>query len=451
MKKDLDFFEDDFEFEESEQLCSQGFENVLVVKGEDGFSPTITEHTNTSTEYRLSITDKNGSFVTPNLKGGNVESGSGEGESEGENGATFTPSVSPEGVLSWTNDKGLENPEPVNIKGEKGADGYTPVKGVDYFTDEEIQEVTQQAADLVYNETIDASKVVFSEDVTTGYQVGNITLTNGSAVLYKKGVSLLQNLKDIYEKVVYPSITQPSVSITFSQAKAYEVGTAVNPTYSASFKSGSYQFGSTTSTSTSTGVTVNTWTITDTAGNKETKTVTNNNSITGSFATVFAKEGVSYSITAKASYGNGYMPIASDKSEYTAGQIKAGSKSATSGSITAYRNTFYGTLTAKSDITSDIVRGLTGKSGKTLANGNSFTVSIPVGALRVVIAYPSNLRDLTSIKDVNGLNAEILSGFTKFPNITVEGASTGYSREYKVYIQDYANANDKANTYTVTI
>ena len=63
----------------------------------------------------------------------------------GEDGATFIPSVSDDGVISWTNDKELPNPEPVNIKGAKGdkgdkgdagangKDGYTPVKGVDYF------------------------------------------------------------------------------------------------------------------------------------------------------------------------------------------------------------------------------------------------------------------------------------------------------------------------------
>jgi hypothetical protein len=28
---------------------------------------------------------------------------------------TFTPSVSEDGVLSWTNDKGLENPAPVSL------------------------------------------------------------------------------------------------------------------------------------------------------------------------------------------------------------------------------------------------------------------------------------------------------------------------------------------------
>lgn len=33
----------------------------------------------------------------------------------GESGATFTPSVDDKGNLSWTNDKGLENPETVNL------------------------------------------------------------------------------------------------------------------------------------------------------------------------------------------------------------------------------------------------------------------------------------------------------------------------------------------------
>lgn len=42
---------------------------------------------------------------------------------DGKNGATFTPSVDPDGNLSWTNDGGLENPEPVNIKGPKGDTG----------------------------------------------------------------------------------------------------------------------------------------------------------------------------------------------------------------------------------------------------------------------------------------------------------------------------------------
>lgn len=38
--------------------------------GDDGFSPTIVVKSSTSTEYILTITDKNGSYDTPNLKGG---------------------------------------------------------------------------------------------------------------------------------------------------------------------------------------------------------------------------------------------------------------------------------------------------------------------------------------------------------------------------------------------
>ena len=51
-----------------------------------------------------------------------VTSGGGVGEAgpKGDTGTTFTPSVSPEGILSWTNDGGLDNPSPINIKGDTG-------------------------------------------------------------------------------------------------------------------------------------------------------------------------------------------------------------------------------------------------------------------------------------------------------------------------------------------
>ena len=43
--------------------------------------------------------------------------------SPGADGATFTPSVSADGTLSWANDGGLPNPEPVNIRGPQGEPG----------------------------------------------------------------------------------------------------------------------------------------------------------------------------------------------------------------------------------------------------------------------------------------------------------------------------------------
>lgn len=44
-------------------------------------------------------------------------------------GATFTPSVSAEGLLSWTNDKGLANPASVNVTGPQGPQGPTGAAG----------------------------------------------------------------------------------------------------------------------------------------------------------------------------------------------------------------------------------------------------------------------------------------------------------------------------------
>lgn len=49
---------------------------------------------------------------------------------DGENGATFTPTVASNGDLSWGNDKGLPNPSTVNIKGDTGATGSQGIQGV---------------------------------------------------------------------------------------------------------------------------------------------------------------------------------------------------------------------------------------------------------------------------------------------------------------------------------
>lgn len=48
---------------------------------------------------------------------------------DGEDGAIFYPSVSPEADLSWTNNKGLENPPTVNIRGPQGPQGDIGLQG----------------------------------------------------------------------------------------------------------------------------------------------------------------------------------------------------------------------------------------------------------------------------------------------------------------------------------
>ena len=113
----------------------------------------------------LTLPKMSGYVSTPKSLSGNVGAKTINIGGKGDDGATFVPSVSADGIISWTNDKDLPNPEPVNIKGAKGdkgdkgdtgatgangtngkdgkdgADGYTPVKGKDYFTESDKSEM----------------------------------------------------------------------------------------------------------------------------------------------------------------------------------------------------------------------------------------------------------------------------------------------------------------------
>ena len=350
----------------------------------------------------------------------------------GEDGGYYIPQVV-DGWISWMASKvGMPAVEAAYIRGN---DGKTPVKGEDYFTAEDIDQIAEEAAKKVSIDQVLPEQVYFPDGVQTTFPLGTVELQNGIAQLIPKE-GTLKDFFNIFMKETNPSTTDPKVSLTFSQAKAYEVGTNVTPSYSASFDPGSYTYGP------ETGVTVSAWKVTDTA---------NHSAVTasGSFAQFQVIDGTSYKITAEATHGAGAVPKTNTGNPYPAGQIPAGTKSAVSGAVTGYRNTFYGTTTNKNALTNDTIRGLT-KSGKALANGNNFTVNVPVGAMRVVIAYPATLRDVNSIKDVNGLNAEIASGFTK-STMDITGANGYKAISYKVYTMEFATANDKANKFTVVI
>ena len=92
----------------------------VEVEGKDKVS-ALTALVSETTALKNEITNKlnNGEFV---------------GE-RGEEGAVFTPTVSVDGVISWTNDKGLTNPQPVNIKGNQGEPGTDGKDGLTPYVD----------------------------------------------------------------------------------------------------------------------------------------------------------------------------------------------------------------------------------------------------------------------------------------------------------------------------
>ncbi len=282
-----------------------------------------------------------------------------------------------------------------------------------------------------------ADTVMFNSDLTITADVGVHTVgSSGSKTLPTTGKSLKQVMDMLFAEEKNPTITQPSVNITLTGAGAKEVGTMFTPNYSASLNPGSYQFGP------ATGVTASSWNITDTNGGSKT-------TASDSFAEFQVIDSTNYKITAVAQHTEGVAPNTNLGNPYEAGKITAGSKTKVSSTVTGYRNSFYGTLTNKNELISAVIRTLT-KSNKALANGTTFNITIPLGALRVVIAYPATLRALTSVLDVNGLNAQIVTSFAE-SRINVEGLNSYQAIEYRVYTLDFANPNDTANTYKVTI
>lgn len=287
---------------------------------------------------------------------------------------------------------------------------------------------------------VDASQVMFSQDLVFTETFGKYIPSGGKVTVPSNGDSLLDVLLNAFATDSNPSITQPSVNISSSSFKAYEVGTNVTPAYTATLNPGSYQYGP------ATGITATSWNVVDNAAEPNTLTTAS-----GSFPQMQVVDGTSYSITATASYGDGTIPNTALGQEYADGQIKAGSKSATKGTISGYRNGFYGTTISQSSGTfeSNDIRALTA-TNKAVTAGTVWNISIPVGARSVIFAYPATIRDATSVLDANGLNAEIKTAFTKI-QVQVAGANGYNPIEYKVYYTNYANANDTQNTYKVTI
>lgn len=286
-----------------------------------------------------------------------------------------------------------------------------------------------------------ADNVYFSDDMLVTKEIGYITLTNGQGTIPSKGKNLSEVFEAMFVKEQNPTTTQPSVSLTFSEAKAYEVGTVVSPTYSATFNAGSYTYGP------ATGVTVTSWEISDTAGNTA-------STASGSFDDVTVTDSTNYKITAKANHTVGTIPLTNKKNEYAAGQIAAGNKTKTSSAITGYRSFFYGVLdtsSAEAPLTSAIVRGLT--NGGAYNASKTFTLNGSATAKRIVIAIPSN-STRTGLKEViltSAMNTPVTDSYVKTTAaVKVEGVNGATAIDYTVWTYEPA-AIDAGEVHKITL
>lgn len=192
----------------------------------------------------------------------------GKDGTNGRDGVTFTPSMSDDGDLSWTNDGGKANPKTVNLKGPKGdtgargpagadgakgdtgpegprgpqgetgpagADGKTPVKGTDYFTPTDVNEIAAEAAKKVdvsgkLDKTGDGSNVTAA--FTAASTRANIATGEKLSVLFGKVAKWFADLGSLaFKSTVAKSDLASDVQTSLGKAdSALQSYTETDPT-----------------------------------------------------------------------------------------------------------------------------------------------------------------------------------------------------------------------------
>lgn len=325
----------------------------------------------------------------------------------------------------------------------------TPKQGDIVVITTDIDSVVYEQAAYSYDGTqwvamtgnVDATKVILQKNITTAgkyTRVGNITKSSESATgtFATKGKSVQQALEEILSQRLQPGApTNPSVSLTFSGAKSYEVGTKVTPNYSATLNTGSYEYGPSP-----TGVTLESWAISDSDGNSAT-------TASGSFPEITVEASTNYTITAAATHSAGSVAkdnLGDDSNPVV--QIAAGSKSKTSAAIKGYRSYFYGYkdstgLLDVSALTSANIRALTTK------NTTTAPTSITTNKMQqIFFAFPQGKFSSVEVSNsTNGAPQTVYGPVT----VQVEGANGYTAAPYDVFYVNNASAESGSTTFKV--
>ena len=281
---------------------------------------------------------------------------------------------------------------------------------------------------------VDADTLFFTKDLVFTQAFGKYAPDSSGSVTIPtetNDMSIQDLLESAFSEEKNPTITQPSTSVTLTGAGAKEVGTEFTPSYSVGFNPGNYQYGP------ATGVTATAYAVTDTnSGSASTQT--------GSFTQFTVEDSTNYKVSVTTTHTAGAVPKTNLGNDYAAGQIQAGTKTASSSAVTGFRSMFAGAVVTPITIDSDGIRGLTGKKGQF---AKTFSLTIPEGCKQVVIALP-NGHTLTKVLDVGAFGTDIVGSF-QLQTAQVEGLNGYTAAEYNVYV--YApDAALGSNTYNVT-
>lgn len=286
-----------------------------------------------------------------------------------------------------------------------------------------------KAMDGNYN----ASNVYFDKDLTYTVAIGTLAQPSGSSTFSAAGKSVEKVFSELMAKEADPVTTQPSATLSSNNIGAKEVGTNIAINYSISTDPGSYTYGP------ATGVTFS-----------EYKATFNGETITGAsgtFTSVQVTDTMNLSISGSVKHSDGVVPETNLGNAYEKGQIKAATKSLSKGTLTGYRNWFYGykaggaTIDA-ANLTSANIRALTPKNGE-------FPGTISTNKMQqMFFAIPKGKKTNVSVaNNVNGAPCTV----TKVTDIMVEGANGYTAIAYDVWYVNNAAPDGGSNTYKITV
>jgi hypothetical protein len=325
--------------------------------------------------------------------------------------------------------------------------------------------VLDAGSKIIVGDSIFSSSESLGENIVSTVSIGAFSAGNTLTA----GSNLTTILKALLQKVYYPSISQPSGSIsatavysgtaTGSTTSKVEIGTNTRVLLTGSFTqgqilgknnaSGIWESG-TRQNYTDGGFQNYILNGTNTSGTNTTSNVTivGSNTWTG---TIY--------------YKSGPQPTDSTGVDYLSPLAAGNTATYTSSAISGIRSYFYGTsasINTAPTTSSDIRNNYTGSvAWSNATNGSSQAVSIPSGTKIVVFAYPATLQNLTSVTDPTGvaINSDAFGQYSS-PGVQsstspyafgVNGASNYVSVDYKVYVYIPAGPIVNASTYTFTI
>ena len=286
-----------------------------------------------------------------------------------------------------------------------------------------------KAMDGNYN----ASNVYFDEDITYTVGFGTLAKPTSNAKFPATGKNVTEVFKALMAEQKNPSTTQPSATLSSDNIGAKEVGTNIAIKYNISTNPGSYTYGP------ETGVTFSDYKATF---NGETIT-----GASGTFTSVQVTDTMNLSISGSVKHSDGVIPKTNLGNAYEKGQIKAATKPLSVGSLTGYRNWFYGykaggaTIDA-ANLTSANIRALTPRNG-------SFPDTISTNKMQqMFFAIPKGKKtDVSVANNVNGAPCTV----TKVTDIMVEGANGYTAIAYDVWYVNNAAPDGGSNTYKITV